>query len=152
MALNPPPRERAISGNHVKVLLGGVEVGYVGSIQAHESTNPEELSGIGSILVKEHVPSRWLISLAVDRMVVRTKSLLVHAENLWGNEENILSGKTFDLEVQGVDGAVLRTYHNCSFASGTTRIHKHTILVEDASFMCTHVSGFNTLPADGDAV
>ena len=100
----------------------------------------------------------------------------VTAGGLWEDGYRVMQGWTFDIEIvagnigfpqngsdftgpfgdvgsQGSTGITytssgkpMKKFYNCSFATGTLRVQKNTIVVEDATFYCTRVSGDHTLP------
>ena len=81
-------------------------------------------------------------------------------KGIWEDGYEMMKGWVFDIEAvrgefpseytglpagggssQSATGEPMKKWYQCSFASGSVRITKHTIVVEDATFFCTQVSG-----------
>lgn len=129
------------SGNRAVVSFGGTVVGMIRSVRANDDYSPEPASGIGDIHVQEYVPTMARHSLSVSGMVLRTGSLRqagITAEN----GDAMLQGQVFDIEIFSKDdGALLRKYTGCSYASGDVEVQAHAILVNNATFNALDVSG-----------
>ncbi|MGR9107813.1 MAG: hypothetical protein ACU843_12860 [Gammaproteobacteria bacterium] len=132
---------KTLSGNRIEVQFDGFRVGLVQSVSMNDDYSPEPASGIGDLHVQEHVPTMARHSLSVSTMVLFTNNLRdlgIAAEN--GNE--VLVGKVFDIVAFSKDdGAELRKYVGCSYASGSVDIAKHAIIVSNAQFLALDVTG-----------
>ena len=129
------------SGNRVKVFLAGVQVGLIQSVRASDDYSPEPASGVGDIHVQEYVPTMARHMLSVSNMVLNVgnlRSVCITPEN----GDGVLKGLVFDfVTVSKDDGAVLRKYVGCSYASGDVDISKHAIVMQSSQFNCLDVQG-----------
>lgn len=56
--------------------------------------------------------------------------------------DDVLEGKVFDIVIFSKDdGAELRKYMGCSYASGDVEVTKHAIIVSNAQFNALNVTG-----------
>jgi hypothetical protein len=87
----------------------------------------------------------------------------VNGKGIWEDGYQAMQGFVFDIEaiagfypnplaavtdtntVAQTGGTSAKHWYQCSFASGTLRIAKHTIVIEDATFYSCFVSGSNTV-------
>lgn len=129
------------SGNRVVVKLDGKNVGLIQSVRLSDDYSPEPASGIGDIHVAEYVPTMARHTLSVSTMVLNVGAL--RAAGLAAlNGDDVLQGKVFDIVVYSKDdGAELRKYMGCSYASGDVEVNKHAILMNNGTFNCLDVSG-----------
>ena len=84
---------------------------------------------------------------------------LTNGKGIWEDGYQMMQGFVFDIEALGggyqipnqrlddgsfnqqSSGTDFKHWYGCSFAQGNVRITKHAIVVEDATFYCTQVSG-----------
>lgn len=129
------------SGNRTIITMDGVQVGLLQSVRMSDDYAPEAASGIGDIHVQEWVPTQARHTLSVSKMVLETekiRSLGIFAEN----GDVVLQGLVFDVIVQSRDdGTVLRTYRQCSYASGDVDVTKHQITMASGQLYACDVSG-----------
>lgn len=129
------------SGNRLVVVLDGKQVGLVQSVRMSDDYSPEPASGIGDIHVQEYVPTMARHTLSVSNMVLNRGSLR-EAGIAPENGDAVLQGLVFDIEVYSRDdGALLRKYVGCSYASGDVDITKHAIVMASATFNALDVTG-----------
>lgn len=129
------------SGNRIIVVLAGLQVGMIQSVQMNDDYAPEPASGIGDIHVGEYVPTMARHSLSVEVMVLK-KGALIKAGVAMANGDGVLQGVVLDIESYDKDtGAPLRKYISCSYASGSISITKHAIVMQQAQFLALDVSG-----------
>ena len=87
------------------------------------------------------VPTMARHTLAVSSMVLFTGAMR-EAGLTWENGDEALEGKIFDIVVESKDdGAELRKYVGCSFASGDVEVQAHQIVVSNAQFYALDVVG-----------
>ena len=129
------------SGNQIKVIFDGKQIGLIQNISGNDDYSPEPASGIGDIHVQEYVPTMARHTLSVSAMMLNRGALLeagIAAEN----GDAMLQGLVFDFEVYSKDdGTLLRKYVGCSYASGSIDIQKHQIAVQSAQFNALDVVG-----------
>lgn len=129
------------TGNRVIVQFDGKQIGLVQSVRMSDDYGPEPASGIGDIHVQEYVPTMARHSLSVSSMVL-FRGAMREAGLATINGDDALEGKVFDIVTMSKDdGAVLRKYTGCSYASGDIDISKHAIIVSNAMFNALDVSG-----------
>lgn len=129
------------SGNRIIVVFDGKQLGLVRSVRGNDDYSPEPASGIGDIHPQEYVPTMARHTISVQQMVLQRGAMMaagIAAEN----GDAALRGAVFNLEVYDKDtGALLRTYVDCSYASGDIEINAHQILVQSGQFNALDVRG-----------
>ena len=129
------------TGNKIKVFMAGSQVGLLQSVSAADDYAPEPASGIGDIHALEYVPTMARHTLNVSTMVLK-KGSLIAAGVAVENGDGALKGLVFDFEVYDErDGALLRKYMKCSYASGSLDVQKHAIVMQSGVFNCIDVQG-----------
>ena len=132
------------SGNNILILLDGQRVGLLQSCESNDDYGPEPASGIGDIHVQEYVPTMARHTLSVSGMVLQTntmRQLGLFPEN----GDAVLEGLVFDIVVADkMTGAILRRHRGCSYASGSTSVNKHSIVMSQGTFNCLDVGGTGT--------
>lgn len=132
------------SGNQIKVLFDGKQIGLIQSISMNDDYAPEPASGIGDIHVQEYVPTMARHTLSVSAMLLN-KSQLQAAGIVPENGDAVLQGLVFDIEqYDGLTGVLLRKYTGVSYASGSIETQKHAIVTSNAQFNALDVSGDGT--------
>lgn len=122
------------SGNRIKVVFDGKQIGLVQSVSMNDDYGPDVASGIGDIHAVEHVPTMARHTLSVGTMVLKRGSMM-EAGIIQENGDAVLQGLVFDFEVyDGDDATLLRKYVGCSYASGSVDITKHAIVTQNAQF------------------
>lgn len=146
------------ASNRFTIVMGGKPVGMLQDLRCQDDYSPEPASGIGSIYVKEYVPTlaRYTISTSQACMF---KGALRQIGVSFQNGDDAMRGLVFDIEVhdrtieasvkdysstgtntpgleigaEGEEGTLLRRYEKCSFASGDIEIRKHAIIITSAT-------------------
>lgn len=129
------------TGNRIIATFGGMQIGLLQNVSLHDDYSPEAASGLGDIHAQEYVPTMARHSISVEAMVLNAGSMIA-AGAVGENGDAVLQGLVFDIEVYSKpDGALLRKYVGCSYASGEIRVGKHTIVTQSAQFMALDVQG-----------
>lgn len=132
---------KARSGNRVIVKFDGKQIGLIQSVRMSDDYGPEPASGIGDIHVAEYVPTMARHSISVQSMILFTGAMReagIHTVD----GDAALEGMVFDIVIQSKDdGAELRKYTGCSYASGDVEVNKHAILVTSGQFNALNVTG-----------
>ncbi|MBI9086792.1 MAG: hypothetical protein JEZ11_24560 [Desulfobacterales bacterium] len=129
------------SANLARVVIDGQEVGLLQNISMNDDYGPEAASGIGDLLVQEHVPTLARHSLSVGKLALR-KTSLIKMGIVPENGEAVLKGNIFDVEVfDKSSGDVIRKYLGCTYASGSVEINKHAIISYNCQLMAMDVAG-----------
>lgn len=129
------------TGNRIIVKFDGQTVGLVQSVSMADDYGLEPASGIGDMHAQEYVPSQARHTVNVSNMVLKSNNM-----RLLGitpeNADAVLAGVVFDIVTQDKDtGKALRTYKDCSYASGSVEVQKHAIVMANAVFMALNVIG-----------
>lgn len=142
MAINKFQNVQVRSGNTMRVLLGGKEVGLLQSVRASDDYAPDVASGIGDIHAIEYVPTMARHSLSVSAMVLYRESLRDAGVSV-ENGDDALRGLVFTFEIYDKrdPGKLLRKYEKVSFASGDIEVSKHQIIATNAQFNAIDVVG-----------
>ena len=143
------------SSNRFSIVMGGIVVGLLQDLRCQDDYSPEPASGIGSIAVREYVPT-------MARHTISTSQACMFVENLrklgisFNNGNDAMKGLVFDIQITdrssntatstafpstvsytdfdpGSAGNILRIYKKCSFASGDIEIRKHAMIVTSAT-------------------
>lgn len=129
------------SGNRVVPQFDGKQIGLIQSVRMSDDYGPEPASGIGDILVQEYVPTMARHNISVSSMVL-FKDAMREAGISALNGDDVLKGRVFDIAIFSKDdGAELRKYMGCSYASGDIEVTKHAIIVSNATFNALNVTG-----------
>lgn len=129
------------SGNRIIPVIDGKQIGLIQSLRMSDDYSPEPASGIGDIHAQEYVPTMARHTLSISAMQLKKGSLRA-AGIASENGDGVLQGLVFDIEVYSKDdGALLRKYKGCSYASGDIDVTKHSIVTTSATFYALDVSG-----------
>lgn len=129
------------SANLIKIVIDGSTIGLMKSVSLNDDYSPEPASGIGSPKVVEYVPTMARYTLQCD-MVCVLKELLVQKGFIPKNAMDSLKGIVFDIEVYDTrENILVKKFHQCSYASGSTNIQAHQILSRSMQVNCIDISG-----------
>ncbi len=137
------PREHTVArtGNHLKMLLDGIEIGLMQNLRASDDYGLEPVSGIGNIKVVEYVPTMARHNLSISFVCVR-RDLLIEKGFIAENGDGALKGLVFDIEIYDKrDNQLVKKYIGCTFGSGDISFDAHRIIVRNATFMALDTSG-----------
>jgi hypothetical protein len=141
MAIAVTSNLKTRTGNKIAVTFGGLQIGLLQSVRLNDDYAPEPASGIGDIHVQEYVPTMARHSISVQAMALN-KGSMIAAGAAAENGDAMLQGLVFDIEHYSMpDGALLRKYVGCSYASGDIEITKHAIVMQSGQFNALDVTG-----------
>ncbi len=127
--------------NLVVVKFDGRAIGLVTSCQVSDDYSPEPAVGIGDIHVQEYVPTVARHTISVSAMQLR-RDAMREAGIAALDGDDMLEGKVFDIVFYAKDdGAELRKYMGCSYASGNVEVRANSIIVTNATFNALNVTG-----------
>jgi hypothetical protein len=133
--------QKVRQGNLVIVKFDGKAIGLVTSVRMTDEYSPEPAVGIGDIHVQEYVPTLARHTISVSAMELR-KDQMRQAGIAALDGDDMLQGKVFDIVTYATDdGAELRKYIGCSFASGDVEVRANAIIVTNAQFNALNVTG-----------
>ena len=129
------------SCNRIVISLDGKSIGSMKNLRANDDYAPDPVSGIGDIHVIEHVPTLARHSLSCSTAVLNAGALRDMGVAL-ENGDDALRGLVFDIVVISKDdGAVLRKYSGCNYASGDLEINANAVVMANAQFQAIDVTG-----------
>jgi len=129
------------SGNRIIVTFDGKQIGTCKSVRMNDDYSPEPVTGIGDIHVVEYVPTVARHNLQASYVVLNKGALRDIGISL-ENGDAALQGLVFDLVVLSKDdGAQLRKYTGCSYASGDLEINANAVVMANATFNALDVTG-----------
>jgi hypothetical protein len=127
-----------LSGNQIILKIHGVEVGRAQNVTADTDFGLEDVSGIGDILVQEHVPTKITHTLTVDKYIINTQSLMEIKDV--PVSEDILTLGVIDIEILTKDGTLIKKYESCTTANYSLRVAAHAIVGENATWRALDVA------------
>jgi hypothetical protein len=129
------------TGNRLRVLFNGIQVGLVQSVRMSDDYGPDAASGIGDIHAVEYVPTMARHTLSVSNMQLKKAGLRELGISV-ENGEAMLKGIVIDIVLfDKDDGRELRKYVGCSYASGDVDVSKHAIVQVNGTFNALDVVG-----------
>lgn len=132
---------KARSGNRIVITLDDKQIGTMKSCRMNDDYSPEPVTGIGDIHVVEYVPTIARHSLSCSYVVLNAGALRDIGIAL-ENGDDALNGLVFDIVIMSKDdGAVLRKYEGCSYASGDLEIQANAVVMANAQFNALNVTG-----------
>lgn len=141
------------TGNRVEIQLDGRTIGLIQSLRCSENYGLEDASGIGSIEVVEHVPSKAVYSVSISNMALVRAHLRNQLAELNENAEAVMRALVFDIVIFAkaapggpngpglAAGTRLREIIACSYDSGDIDVTAHRIIMQSAQFKALRVRG-----------
>jgi hypothetical protein len=114
------------------IKIGGKEVGRAQNVTADSDFGLEDVSGIGDVEVQEHVNTKVVHTLTMDKFIINKKTLL--ELGYVPVSEDILTMGVLDIEVLTKDGTLIKKYESCSAANYSLRVAAHAIIGENATW------------------
>lgn len=132
------------SGNLVRILFGGLEVGLMQSVSFSEEYGTEPVYAIGDADAVEYVPGNSKYSCRAEWILLRSKAL-TKVGIILENSTEILKGLLFTIEVfeKAGDPTTMRKYTGVSMASTEFTITKGQALSRNATFNILSAQGNN---------
>lgn len=124
--------KQTLTGNICLLKIQGVEIGRAQNVTADTDFGLEDVSGIGNILIQEHVNTRVIHTLTMDKFIIRTRTLL--ELGFVPVSEDVLNMDVIDIEILTKDGILIKKYMHCSCASYGIRVAAHAIVGENATW------------------
>ena len=143
------------SSNRFVIAMGNTAVGMLQDLRCQEDYSPEPASGIGSISVKEYVPTMARYTISTSQACMFKDSLRQLGVSFL-DDNDAMKGLVFTIQIydrisdasvkpgattgvtmanEGVitGSTLLRQYLQCSFASGDIEIRKHAMVMNNAT-------------------
>jgi hypothetical protein len=121
-----------LTGNLCILKIGGQEVGRAQNVTADTDFGLEDVSGIGDVLVQEHVNTKVTHTLTMDKFIISKKTLL--ELGIIPVSEDVLTKGVIDIEILTKDGTLIKKYESCSCANYSLRVSAHAIVGENATW------------------
>lgn len=130
-----------VTGNNVVVYINNQQIQVLTTLRATDDYGLEPVTEIGNIHVREYVPTVARHAVSISKFLMATETA-ISAGIITENGDAALLGKTFDIEIFSKStGLLLRKYMNCSNTSGDISIQANRLIVVDANFVGTDVTG-----------
>ena len=121
------------SGHTIKFKIGGQVVGRGQSIDGRRSFGQQAQYELGSIMPQEHVALKYEGTVAIDKFLIRKKSLKDLGLAALG--VGILNLAVIDIEVTDkFTGDIVRVYRGCSLQDYTETFRVNAITGENATW------------------
>ncbi len=132
----------AQAGHLVKIMAGGLEVGWAKTSSFSQDYGTEGLYAIGSIAPFEHDPLRWAGTITLDQFVIHRAKMgqAVQLMNLAPmGPENTLQAGVIDFELLDENDATLMVYEECTIANYSCSVTANAYSGQNATFMAKNV-------------
>jgi len=129
-------------GQLVKILAGGLEVGWARSTSLSQDYGTEGVYAIGSIGPIEHDPLRWSATITLDEFVIHRSKMgqAIQLMNLAPmGPEGALQAGLLDFQVLDANDTVMMVYENCTIQSYSYQITANAFSGQNATFMAMNV-------------
>jgi len=121
-----------LTGNIILIKIQGQEVGRAQNVTADSDFGLEDVSGIGDVEVQEHVNTKVVHTLTMDKYIINKRTLL--ELGFVPVSEDVLTMGVLDIEVLTKDGTLIKKYESCSAANYSLRVQAHAIIGENATW------------------
>jgi len=121
-----------LTGNYCLLKIQGIEIGRAQNVTADTDFGLEDVSGIGNVLVQEHVNTKIVHTLTTDKYIINKKTLL--ELGYVPVSEDVLNMGVIDIELLTKDGTLIKKYMHCSCANYSLRVTAHAIVGENATW------------------
>jgi hypothetical protein len=121
-----------LTGNLCLLKIQGQEIGRAQSVTADSDFGLEDVSGIGNVEVQEHVNTKIVHTLTIDKFIISKKTLI--ELGFVPVSEDVLNMDVIDIEIITKDGTLIKKYMACSCANYSLRVNAHAIVGENATW------------------
>ena len=121
-----------LTGNIMLIKIAGQEVGRAQNVTADSDFGLEDVSGIGDVEVQEHVNTKVVHTITMDKFIINKKTLL--ELGYVPVSEDVLTMGVLDIEVLTKDGTLIKKYESCSAANYSLKVAAHAIIGENATW------------------
>ena len=128
-----------LTGNIISIKIRGQEVGRAQNITADTDFGLEDVSGIGDVLVQEHVNTKITHTFTMEKFIINKQSLL--DLKIVPVSEDVLTMGLIDIEIINKEqGTLIKKYENCSCQNYSLRVAAHQIVGENATWRALNVA------------
>jgi hypothetical protein len=121
-----------LTGNIIVLKIAGTEIGRAQSATADTDFGLEDVSGIGDVLVQEHVNTKITHSFSLDKFIINKQTLL--EIGVVPVSEDVLEMGVIDIEILTKDGTLIKKYESCSCSNYSLRVAAHAIVGENSTW------------------
>ena len=122
-----------LTGNTIILKIGGTEIGRAQNITADTDFGLEDVSGIGNVLVQEHVNTKVTHTFTMEKFIINKKTLL--ELGIVPVSEDVLTMGVIDIEIlEKMSGTLVKKYESCSCQNYSLRVAAHQIVGENATW------------------
>jgi len=132
----------AQGGHLVKIMAGGLEVGWARSSSFSQDYGAEGLYAIGSIGPFEHDPLRWSAQITLDQFVIHRAKMgqAVQLMNLAPmGPDSTLNAGIMDFEVLDENDTTLMVYEECTIQNYSYSVTANAFSGQNATFLAKNV-------------
>lgn len=130
------------AGHLVRILAGGLEIGWARTAQMTQDYGTDAVYAIGSVAPTEHAPLRWSGQITLDQFVIHQSRLgqAVQAMDLvaMGPEEALKQG-VIDFEILDAQDLTIMTYMQCTPVNLSYSVQANAFSGQNATFTAKSV-------------
>jgi hypothetical protein len=132
----------AQAGHLVRIMAGGLEVGWARSSSFAQDYGTDGVYVIGALGPVEHVPMKWSGQITLDQFVIHRAKMgqAVQLMNLapMGPNSTPLAG-IIDFEVLDENDAVVMVYEECTIQNYSYQVSANAFSGQNATFLAKNV-------------
>lgn len=136
------PNQIAQGGHLVKIMAGGLEVGWARTANTTQDYGTEGLYAVGALGPFEHVPLRWSAQITLDQFVIHRAKMgqAVQLMNLapMGPDDTLNAG-IIDFEILDENDTVMVVYQQCTIQSYGYQVNANAFSGQNAVFLAKNV-------------
>lgn len=134
---------QVVQGGHlVKILAGGIEVGWARTSTLAQDYGTEGVYAIGDIGPVEHIPLRWSAQITLDEFVIHRQKIndAVQLLNLapMGPEDTLRAG-LIDFEILDDTDDLMLLYESCTISNYQITVTANSLSGQNATFQAKNV-------------
>ncbi len=130
-----------LTGNNITVFINNQQIQVLTTLRATDDYGLEPVTEVGDGHVVEYVPTVARHAISISKFLM-AKETAISAGIINQNMDSALQGNTFDIEIfSNTTGLLMRKYLNASNTSGDVSIQANRLIVIDANFVATDVTG-----------
>ena len=129
-------------GQLIKIIAGGLEVGWARSSSFTQDYGTEAVYAIGSIGPIEHDPLRWSATITLDEFVIHRSKMgqAIQLMNLAPmGPDGALQAGLIDFQILDATDTVIMVYENCTIQSYNYTVTANAFSGQNATFLAMNV-------------
>jgi hypothetical protein len=136
------PNQIAQGGHLVKIMAGGLEVGWAKTSSFGQDYGTEGVYALGALGPFEHVPMKWAGTITLDQFVIHRAKMgqAVQLMNLAPmGPESLPQAGIIDFEVLDENDTTLMVYEECTIQNYSYQMSANAFSGQNASFLAKNV-------------